>query len=60
MNQHKESAKQTLLLNGEPVDIEAVIDQPGKHRTRRKGLLALGSIVLAACFTVTPAAVTAA
>jgi len=56
MNHKEESAPQTLLLNGEPVDTEAAIDQPGKHHARSKALFALGSIALAACFTVTPAA----
>jgi hypothetical protein len=56
MNHKDESATQTLLLNGERVDIEAVIDQPSKQSARRKRLLALGGIALAACFTTTPVA----
>src|SRR5260370_19862092 len=56
MNHKDESATQTLLLNGEPVDIEAAIDQPRKQSARRKRLLALGGIALAACFTATPVA----
>jgi hypothetical protein len=55
MNHHEESAKEKLMLNGEPVDIDAANDQPRKS-ARSKGLLALGGIALAVCFTVTPAA----
>jgi hypothetical protein len=56
MNHKDESATQTLLLNGEPVDIEAVIDQLSKQSARRKRLLALGVIALTACFMATPVA----
>lgn len=56
MNHYDESASEKLLLNGEAVDIEAVIDQPFKRSARGRGLLALGWIALAACFTITPTA----
>jgi hypothetical protein len=55
MNRHDESAKEKLLLNGEPVDADAAIDPPRMWNTPAKGLLALGSIGLAACFIITPA-----
>jgi hypothetical protein len=56
MNHYDESASVKLLLNGEAVDIETVIDRPRKRSVHGRGLLALGWIALAACFTVTPTA----
>jgi len=56
MNHQEDSAKETLLLNGEPVDVTSAIDQPRKQSVYGKGLLALGSIALAVCFTATPPA----
>jgi hypothetical protein len=54
MNHHEESAKQTVLLNGEPVTDEP--EQRIREIHRWKRLLVLGGMAVAGCFAISPPA----
>ncbi|MCU1250806.1 MAG: hypothetical protein JWQ49_3835 [Edaphobacter sp.] len=52
MNQHEKSAKHTILLNGEPVDVWDGLQQRGRTNRRWRSLLGIGSVALAACLAI--------